>query len=132
MKSRVAPALGLIFATIALCASTVTAHHSVAAGFDMDAPVTLTGTIREMEWINPHSRMFFEVETENGEVQSWTAWFGSANNLYRSGWRSTDLPVGETVTVSGFPARDGSNELYGGETKLPDGRTLFGGTAPAP
>ncbi|MGI9259955.1 MAG: DUF6152 family protein [Gammaproteobacteria bacterium] len=106
------------------------AHHSVAAGFDMAETITVVGTIQSMEWINPHARMFFEVETEDGEIQTWTAWYSSSNNLYRRGWRDGDLPVGATVTVSGFPARDGSFQLYGGDTLLPDGRTLFGGNAP--
>jgi hypothetical protein len=106
------------------------AHHSVAAGFDMQNSVTVTGTISEMEWINPHARMFFTVEPEGGETETWTVWFTSANILFRRGWRAGDLPIGDTVTVSGFPARDGSSELYGGETTLADGRTLFAGNAP--
>jgi len=124
--------LGLLAsaATLALWASVVRAHHSVAAGYDMNTTVTVTGTITEMEFINPHARMFFEVEDENGELQSWTVWFSSANNLFRRGWRVDDLPVGATITVSGFPARDGSFELYGGDTELSDGRTLFGGNRP--
>ena len=106
------------------------AHHSVAVGFDMERRVTVTGEIVDMEWINPHARMFFEVEGENGETQTWIIAFTSANNLFRRGWRSTHLPIGATITVSGFPARDGSNELYAGETRLADGTTLFGGNAP--
>ena len=106
------------------------AHHSVAVGFDMERRVTVTGKIVDMEWINPHARMFFEVEQENGETQTWIISFTSANNLFRRGWRSTHLPVGATITVSGFPARDGSNELYAGETRLADGTILFGGNAP--
>ena len=108
----------------------VSAHHSVAAGFDLDTEISVTGTIVEMEFINPHARLFLEVQDDNGTVETWTAWFTSANNLMRRGWRPTDLPVGETVTVTGFPARDGSPQTYGGETVLEDGRTLFGGNAP--
>ena len=106
------------------------AHHSVAAGFDMASEIAVTGTIKSMEFINPHARLFLDVEGENGEVETWTAWFTSANNLMRRGWRPTDLPLGATVTVTGFPARDGSHQTYGGETLLADGRTLFGGNAP--
>jgi len=119
------PFLG-VFLTVAVA----NGHHSVAAGFDMELSTTVTGTITEMEWINPHARMFFDVEGPDGEIESWTAWFTSANILFRRGWRADDLPVGETVTVSGFPARDGSSELYGGETTLFDGRVLFSGNAP--
>lgn len=113
-----------------LFAASSHSHHSVAVGFDMQRRVTVTGTILDMEWINPHARMSFEVEDENGETQTWVISFTSANNLFRRGWRSTHLPVGATITVSGFPARDGSNELYAGETRLADGSTLFGGNAP--
>ena len=124
-------ALGVLSAaTLALGAGGVRAHHSVAAGFDMHTTVTLTGTIRAREFINPHARLFFDVESEDGGPQSWTVWFSSANNLFRRGWRVDDLPVGATITVSGFPARDGSLELYGGDTRLSDGRTLFGGNRP--
>ena len=122
--ARISAVGALLFVT---CSN---AHHSVAAGFDMQQRVTVSGKIVGMEWINPHARMFFEVEDENGDTRMWTISFSSANNLFRRGWRSTDLPVGATITVSGFPARDGSNELYGGETRLADGRTLFGGNAP--
>jgi hypothetical protein len=115
---------------ILLFTSVARGHHSVAAGFDMSGSTTVSGTIKEMEWINPHAKMIFEVEGENGEIQLWTAWFTSANNLFRRGWRAGDLPTGETVTVHGFPARDGSNAMYGGETILPDGRSLFAGNAP--
>ncbi len=122
--------IAIVLATIVLLTiSAADGHHSVAAGFDMSESTTVTGTITSMEWINPHARMFVEVTGEDGATQSWTAWFTSANNLFRRGWRADDLPVGEVVTVSGYPARDGSSELYGGETTLPDGRTLFAGNA---
>ena len=131
MRSRYSVSAFVAFVVTALGLPQLSiAHHSVAAGFDMAETITVGGTIGSMEWINPHARMFFEVETDDGEIQVWTAWYSSSNNLYRRGWRDGDLPVGATVTVSGYPARDGSFQLYGGDTLLPDGRTLFGGNAP--
>jgi len=128
---RVIEPIAIALATIGfLTMSAADGHHSVAAGFDTTTSTAVTGTITSMEWINPHARMFVEVTLEDGTTQSWTAWFTSANNLFRRGWRADDLPVGEVVTVRGFAARDGSSELYGGETTLPDGRTLFAGNAP--
>jgi hypothetical protein len=114
-----------------LAASSGDAHHSVAAGFDMSKTITVVGTITKMEWRNPHARLTVEVKNDQGQVEPWDVWFGSANSLYRRGWRQDDLPAGAVVTVTGFRARDGSRALYGGgQTKLPDGRTLFGGDAP--
>ena len=129
MQGRLTP-LAASAASLLLAAATAQAHHAFSAEFDAARPVELRGVVTRMEWINPHARMFFEVETEDGEIQVWTAWYSSSNNLYRRGWRDGDLPVGAMVTVSGFPARDGSFQLYGGDTLLPDGRTLFGGNAP--
>ena len=106
------------------------AHHSIAAGFDMDKTTTVTGTIAKMEWKNPHALLTIDVKNAKGQAESWSIWFGSSNGMYRRGWRKDDLPVGAVVTVAGFAARDGSNQIYGGETKLQDGRTLFGGEAP--
>ena len=119
-----------VLAASVLLGLPASAHHSIAAGFDMQTDISITGTITTMEFINPHARLFLEVEDENGQTETWTVWFTSGNNLMRRGWRPTDLPVGETVTVTGFPARDGSPQTYGGETTLSDGRTLFGGNAP--
>ncbi|NNC65393.1 MAG: hypothetical protein HKN84_11455 [Gammaproteobacteria bacterium] len=119
-----------VLAASLLAGLPASAHHSIAAGFDMQSDISITGTITTMEFINPHARLFLEVEDDNGQTETWTVWFTSGNNLMRRGWRPTDLPVGETVTVTGFPARDGSPQTYGGETTLGDGRTLFGGNAP--
>ena len=107
------------------------AHHSIAAGFDMDKTTTVTGTIAKMEWKNPHALLTIDVKNDKGQVESWSIWFSSSNGMYRRGWRKDDLPVGAVVTVVGYVARDGSKQIYGGETKLQDGRTLFGGDAPA-
>ena len=114
-----------------LASAPVQAHHSVAAGFEMSKQVTVTGTITKMEWRNPHARLSIDVKDEKGQAQNWDVWFSSANGLYRRGWRDNDLPVGAAVTVTGFQARDGSRQLYGGgQTKLSDGRVLFGGDNP--
>ena len=105
-------------------------HHSVALQYDMTREVTITGNIMEMEWRNPHSWLRVEVESEQGEPEVWLVEFGSANGLYRRGWRRDDLPVGAEITVHGLPARDGSRQVEGDEVTLADGRSLFSGTGP--
>ena len=123
---------GVVSASLVAIASVpVQTHHSVAAGFEMSKTVTVLGTITKMEWRNPHARLSIDVKDDKGQVQNWDVWFSSANGLYRRGWRDDDLPVGAAVTVTGFQARDGSRQLYGGgQTRLSDGRVLFGGDNP--
>jgi DNA/RNA endonuclease YhcR with UshA esterase domain len=109
---------------------TASAHHSVALQYDMTKEVTVTGAIVELEWRNPHAWLNLEVENEAGELELWKVEFGSANSLYRRGWRPTNLPVGSIVTVHGLPARDGSRSVDGEEVTLADGTRLLSGTNP--
>jgi hypothetical protein len=122
-----------LFAGVALAAAGVVpamAHHSIAAQFDMYKSNTVTGTITKMDFQNPHSWLYVEAKDEKGAMQAWAIEFGAANALYRRGWRREDLPVGATVTVTGYVARDGSRMLGATDVKLADGRTLFAGSAP--
>ncbi len=130
MRRRFARHL-LLGAVLLFTAWPARAHHSILAGFDIKATVTVTGTVTKMEWRNPHALLTIDVKNAQGQIESWSVWFGSSNGMYRRGWRADDLPVGAVVTVTGYPARDGSHQTYGGETKLADGRVLFGGEAPS-
>lgn len=104
------------------------AHHSVALQFDMSKEIEIEGTVVAMEWRNPHAWLQVEVESDSGETEVWQVEFGSANALYRRGWRRDDLPLGIEVTVHGLPARDGSNTIGAEDVTLPDGRRLFAGS----
>jgi hypothetical protein len=106
------------------------AHHSIAAQFHLDKTNTVSGTIAKMEFKNPHSWLYVDVKDAKGQVSQWSIEFGSANALYRRGWRREDLPVGAMVTVTGYVSRDGSQILGATDVKLADGRTLFAGSAP--
>ena len=119
---------GLALAIVGSLASMVSAHHSLTVEFDITRTVTLTGTITEMKWTNPHAWLYVDVKDDKGEVRNWAIEFGSPNALYRRGWRQTDLPPRGAVTVTGYPSRDNSRTISSTDVKLPDGRTLFGGT----
>ena len=106
------------------------AHHSVALQYDMTKEITVVGAIVDLEWKNPHAWLHLEVENDAGDVELWRIEFGSANSLYRRGWRPDNLPVGGIITVHGLPARDGSRSVDGEEVTLADGTTLFSGTNP--
>jgi hypothetical protein len=102
------------------------AHHSFSAIFDSAKPVTLTGTVTRLEWMNPHTWIYLDVKSDNGGVEAWAFEMGSPNRLMRYGWNQTSLPTGATVTITGSQARDGSLKAAVDTVTLPDGKRLFG------
>ena len=83
------------------------AHHSFAAEFDISQPVTLTGVLTRMEWINPHGWVYVEVKNGDGTPTTWAVETGAPNSLQRRGFRRTDFPVGVEVRVTGYRAKSG-------------------------
>lgn len=104
------------------------AHHSFAAVFDADQPVTLHGTITEMEWINPHSWLEVEVENEDGTTTTWMIEGATPNTLLRRGFTRDAVKPGTEITIVGYRARNGSNMANGHDLILPDGSRLFMGS----
>jgi hypothetical protein len=110
---------GLIVVGLALAAGKTAAHHSFAAEFDRNKPVTLTGTVTKVEWTNPHVWFYINVKDEKtGKVSNWGAEMGPPHGLQRSGWRRETLKIGETVTVAGSLAKNGSNRMNASRVTL--------------
>ncbi|MBV8843370.1 MAG: hypothetical protein JO307_11220 [Bryobacterales bacterium] len=101
------------------------AHHSFAAEYDAAKPVTLTGTVTKVEWMNPHARFYIDVKDDQGKVANWEFELGSPNGLMRAGWTRNSLKQGDTVTVSGSLAKDGSNLANARQVTLADGKRVF-------
>ncbi len=106
-----------------------TAHHSFAAEFDSNAPVTLKGTVTKMEWINPHTWMHIDVTNPDGSVTKWMIEGGTPNTLVRRGFTRDALLPGTEITIHGFRAKNGANRANGADMILPDGRRLFMGSS---
>src|SRR5207249_5610140 len=70
------------------------AHHSFAAEFDADKPVTVKGTVTKMDWVNPHSWIYVDVKDQSGKVVNWRFEMGPPNALLRMGWRKDSIPAG--------------------------------------
>jgi hypothetical protein len=112
-----------------LSAQALSAHHSFAAEFDRNSPVTLTGSVTKVDWGNPHIWVFMDVKDDTGKVSNWGVEGGAPNALFRNGWRKDSLKVGDTVTVEGFKSKDGLPRANANRVTLPDGRRVFAGSS---
>ena len=103
---------GLIVSGLLLTTGRIAAHHSFAAEFDADKPITLTGIVTKVEWTNPHAWVYFNVKDKTtGEVTNWGAEMGPPHGLQRRGWRRDTLKIGEEITVNGSLAKNGSKRV---------------------
>ena len=105
------------------------AHHSFTAEYDAAKPVTLSGTVTKVEWMNPHARFYIDVKDDSGTVTNWELELGSPNALMRLGWTRNSLKPGDGVTVEGSLAKDGSKLANARKVTLADGRKVFAGSA---
>jgi hypothetical protein len=130
MTSRISIALAAAAACMAFSCG-ARAHHSVAAEFDREKPVTFTGTVKKVQWMNPHIYTHIEVKGTDGKTVVYRVEGGPPNALYRQGWRMDTLKVGDVVTVSGLRAKHEASMNVGQATiKKADGTRIFAGTAP--
>lgn len=129
--ARITPWLCCLALGTGLLALPAAAHHSFPAQYDAGQPVTLTGTVTNVEWMNPHMLFYIDVEDEKtGEVVNWTLEMGSPNSLMRLGWTRDSMKPGDIVTVEGSRARDGSPLVNTRSVILAKtGRKLFAGSS---
>ena len=120
-------AVGVLLALAATVS--LVAHHAFAAEFDANRPLTLTGTVTKVEWINPHAWIHIDVTTENGDVEQWAIEGGTPNTLFRRGFTKTSLEPGTVIVVDGYQAKDGSNKANGRSLTLKNGDLLFLGSS---
>ena len=116
-------------AALLLGAAAAHAHHSFAAEFDGTKPVRLSGTITKIEWTNPHSYFYLDVPDSKGHINSWICESGNPGALSRRGWNKGDIKFGDKLIVDGYLAKDGSRFVDARRVTLPDGRTVYGGSA---
>ena len=125
---RIGLAVTLAFGGL-VAASPLMAHHSFAAEYDDKKPINFTGKVTKVEWANPHIYFYVDVKDDGGKTINYAVEGGAPNALYRQGWRKDSLKLGDTVSVQGFRAKDGSNTVNARNVTLPDGKRVFGGSA---
>jgi hypothetical protein len=84
------------------------AHHSFAAEYDSNKPITLTGAVTKVEWTNPHVYFYIDVkDPKTDKVTNWAMEMGAPAVIQRSGWKRTSMKLGDLVVVEGFQAKNG-------------------------
>jgi hypothetical protein len=105
------------------------AHHG-ASEYDMTKIVTLNGTVKELQFVNPHSLLTFTVKDDSGKAMEWEGELPSPNLLSRRGWSRSTLKPGDQITVIGSPAKNGEKGLQIKKLVFPDGHELPGTVLP--
>lgn len=119
MKTATLAVAGLLVA-----ASPAFAHHPFASEFDAQAPVTLTGTIMNVDWADPHIVIHFAVKDANGQTRDWSAEAGSTELMGKKGWSQAMLKQGEQITVQGYRAKSEPFMMAARMIELPGGKKM--------
>ena len=106
------------------------AHHATAV-FDVGKRITLTGTVTEWFWANPHCLLRLDVRDESGAVVAWVAETQAPPNMIPFGWAKQSFQPGDTVTVTLEPVKNGQRLGRLLQALLPNGKTLVAGAAGA-
>ena len=110
----------------AACSLPAAAHHALSAHYLADRDISITGTVDEFRYTNPHAVVFLLVEGEQKEAEVWTVEWAGSSALRRRGILPNSLSRGDRVTLHGHPARDGSHAMALQRVQFADGRPEIG------
>ena len=122
MKKHVAISVSVCL-VMSIAAVPVFGHHSAVA-FDTETTLVVRGTVAEWFWANPHCLLMVDVDTDGGDVVRWVAETQAPANMIDAGWRKNDLRVGDEVTITVYPARNGNPVGRIVRIDFADGRSL--------
>ncbi len=103
-------------------------HHNFAAHYQLDKTIEVSGVVTEFRFVNPHVRLYLEVRSEDGALETWMAEGDASVALRRSGWTADQFKAGDRIQIVGRPSHDGSNMLGWETITLADGTEIGGGS----
>jgi hypothetical protein len=104
-------------------ASVAFAHHGTA-NYDTNKTITVKGVVTGFEFINPHVQIYWEAKDDSGTTQKWQGELTSPNRLTRVGWSKSSIKPGDSITISGYPTKSGSNEVWIQKVVMGNGEEL--------
>jgi hypothetical protein len=116
-------ATSLVFATVLFCAGPAQSHHSNVE-YEVTKVITVTGVVKEFQWVNPHTWLHLTVDDGKGGKVEWLAEGRAPGILLRAGWTKNSLKFGETVTVDMSPAKNGTLKAIIARVTKADGTIL--------
>jgi len=117
--------ISAITAGVMLLTVSVQAHHSIPAFYDEGKTISVTGVVKQVKIMNPHSSIVLEGAPANGPRGTWLAVMSSGSALAKNGWTNDTIKAGTTVTIEGNPARAaGAKGMIVKSITMPDGRTI--------
>jgi len=115
---------------LAIMSRQAEAHHSFAAEFDAAKPFKFTGAVTKVVWANPHAWLYVDVvDAATNKTTNWAVELNSPNALMRAGWKRDTLRVGDSITVEGSLAKDGSPTGNARSVTTSAGEKLFAGSS---
>ena len=122
-------ALFTLASFVALAALPGLGHHSIDAEFDRNKPITVSGTVTKVDWLNPHIWIYLDVKDASGKITKWQFEGGPPNALKRQGWKKDSLKAGDQITIRGIKAKleAGLSATTGNaeQVTFADGRRVF-------
>ena len=120
MKTSLIPAVVILMLVSTF--APVSAHHSWPVS--MDKLVTVKGTVKEIEWQNPHPMFTLEVRTDEGKTETWRVGGPALNRMEANGWTKTTLKIGDVITGTGYQFADGQKIIRLERIVMPDGKEM--------
>ena len=102
-------AVCVLFAIVVFGWHPLSAHHGTQASYDMSKSVTLTGSVTEWKYVNPHAQLYFDVTDDTGRVVHWGGELNSPTALRRDGWTKEAFKPGDSITLSVHPSLAGTS-----------------------